>query len=279
MRYLVAIVAIAVVVLLVAVLVGPSLTGSNSGGVAAVLTYSGARPVADRTVGGFGGGGWTLLFAVGLVSPTTETAPTNATALGNLTSYCTYTPVSGRGTTTLPAYSGNRSSGASPAWEFAYRNGSGTVAVVSVIDGQGAVLATLSGIECAIGAALFHSVPANAIDSSQAAAAVQTAAHVFLVAHPNASAVYALIGGIHFESLNVNLQWSIVYSTCSLGATTGTGAIFNATVNPLTGTVVNTSTTPDVPCRSGSSGPAVAPSVPSASLSVPARGNRPLSPG
>jgi hypothetical protein len=262
--------------LLVAVLVGPSFTGPSSTSVATVLTYSGARPIADHTVGGFGGGGWTLLLAVGLVSPTAEATPTNMTALGNLTAYCIYTPISGLGGFTLPAYSGNRSSGASPAWEFAYRNGSGTVTLVSVIDGQGTVLATLSGLECSIGAALFHSVPGNAIDSAQAAADVRPAARAFLAAHPNASAVYALIGGVHFETLNVNLEWSIVYSTCSFGSTAGgTGDLFNATVNPLTGAVINATTNTDVPCGSG---PSLFTTAPSASPGSPSGATVPGSP-
>ena len=255
MLYLGAAVAVAVAVLLVVVALGPSLTGSGSGNTAAVLTYSGAHPVADRSVGNFGGGGWTLLFAAGLVSPTTVMVPVNTTTLGSLTSYCTYTPVSGFSDLTLPGYSGNRTPGASPAWEFAYRNATGTIALVSVIDGQASVLATLSGLECAIGSQLFHPVPGAAIDSSQAAADVAPLAGAFLVEHPNASAVFGLVGGGHFGNFSLSTEWSITYTSCSVeNPGSGTGDTFNATVNATTGAVIESNLTTDGSCASVAGG-------------------------
>jgi len=254
MLYLGVAVAVGVALVLVVVLVGPALTGSSSGSVSADLTYSGAHPVADRAVGGFGGGGWTLLFAAGLVSPTAETISVNATDLGELDSYCTVTTESAFTGLSLPAYSGNRSSGAAPAWVFAYRNGTGDIAIVTVIDGQGTVVATLSGLACELASQLyFRAVPGNAIDSSQAAADVLPAAKTFLTAHPNASAAYALIGGAHYENLSLPTEWSITYSTCSLNTSaTGTGAEFNATVNATTGEVIRTASTAGVSCGSES---------------------------
>lgn len=250
-------IAAAIVVFLVVLLVGPSLIGSTPVTGAPILTYYGAHPVADSVVGGFGGGGWTLLFAAGLVSPTAEQVPTNTSLLGTLSSYCTVTELTPLSSLTVPAYAGNRSSGASPAWTFAYKNSTDAVALVSVIDGHGTVVATLTGLGCALGVALgFSAVPGNAIDSSQVAKDVEPAAQDFLSAHPNASAVYALIGGVHAYSLNLPREWEVTYSSCTLNATpTGTGSEFNATVNVTTGKVLRTATSNSVACGSSTVSP------------------------
>jgi len=248
MLYLGVAVAAVIVVLLVAVFVLPSLTSSSSGSSTAVLTYSGAVPIANSAVAGFAGGGWVPIFAAGLVSPTSATYPANSTALGNLTSGCTYTEVTKVSSLTLPGYSGNRSSGAAPAWEFGYRNGSDALAVVSVINGQGSVLATLTGSECSLYAQFFAPIPGDVIDSSAAAKAVEPDAASFLAEYPNASAELGLIGGISFFG-HVGPEWSVMYSTCALSESpSGTGAQFNATVNALTGVVYGHNSSTDVSC-------------------------------
>jgi hypothetical protein len=249
-RYVGVAVAVAVAVVLVVVVVGPLLTGSGSGGGAALLTYSGARPIADHAVSGFEGGGWTLLFAAGLDSATAVEATLNTSALGNIS--CFLTPVTATGALTLPAYPGNRSLGVAPAWEFGYRNSADLIALVSVVNGLGEVLATLSGLQCALFAQLITPIPGSVLDSSQAAAAVHSSAAAFLVAHPNASAVFGLVGGFAIGGRNPGPEWSIQYSTCALGkSAVGTGVAFNATVNATSGQVVNTSTTSGVTCSSG----------------------------
>ena len=239
-----------VVVLLVAFVVLPTLT--SSGGASGPLTYANARPIADRAMSGYEGGGWTLLFAVGLVTPMNESFPVNTSALGNLTSTgCTYHLVTSATTYTVPAFTGNRSAGETPAWEFAYRNASDTLAIASVINGQASVLATITGTECAFVAALLAPIPGNAIDSSQAAANVAPDAHAFLTAHPDASAEFALVGGFSFFGQSEPSQWSIVYTTCAVTASpTGTGEQFNATVNALTGAVTHTQTNNSAVCGS-----------------------------
>jgi len=250
MLYLAAAVAVAIAVLLVAVFVLPNLGGSGSGSSPAVLTYYGARPIADSAAGGFAGGGWTLLFAAGLVSATTVPIPANTTALGNITG-CTFHLVGSVAGLALPAYNGSRSAGVSPAWEFGYRNASDTLAIVSVINGQGMVLATLSGLECSFYAQAFTPVPANVINSSAAAAAVEPRAAAFLAAHPNASAEFALVGGISIFGHGIVSEWSVMYSTCALSpSATGTGVGFNATVNAVTGVVLGSNTTSNEPCSS-----------------------------
>jgi hypothetical protein len=243
-------VVIAIVLLLLLVFAAPALMVSTSpGGGSGALTYDQARPIADRTAAGFAGGGWALLVSAGLVSPVAETAPLPTGSLSSL--HCTFTVVSGTGNFTLPAYSGNRSSGAAPAWEFVYRNASGGVALVSVVNGQGEVLGTFSGGECSLLFALFAPVPSNVIDSSLAAAAVAPYANAFLSGHANASAEFGLVGGILAGSSSRGPEWSIAYSTCALSSTaTGTGAVFNATVNATSGRVISFSTVLSEACGS-----------------------------
>ncbi|HYA55152.1 MAG TPA: hypothetical protein VEG42_06085 [Thermoplasmata archaeon] len=258
--YLAVIVAVVVAALLVVFLVLPALTPSSSGA-SAVLTYRGANPVAGSTVGGYAGGGWTLLFAAGLDSATNETYTVNSTVLGNLTSYCTYTQVASGTSLTLPAFTGNLSSGKAPAWEFGYRNSADVIAIVSVINGHGSVLATLSGVDCAFYAQLFTPVSGNVIDSSAAAAAVEPNASAFLTAHPGVSAEFGLIGGLTFGKASLPAEWEVEYSTCTFGPTaSGTGDVFNATVNALTGHVLGWNVTLGASCGGSTTEVVVGPS-------------------
>ena len=237
-------IAIVVAVALGVVLLVPPHPGTT----AAVLTYSGAKSVADGTASGFQGGGWTLLIAIALVSNTTVPVPINTTAPSNFS--CTYTlTVASLSSLTLPGYTGNRSLGLSPAWEFVYRNSADTLAVVSVIDGQGEALVTFTGLDCALAAQVLSPIPANAIDSSQAAAAVEPAARAFLAAHPNASAEYGLFGGAHYGDFPRTPEWLISYDTCAVSPyASGTGDRFEAAVNATSGQVVSTNTNSSVTC-------------------------------
>jgi len=248
MLYAVVAVVAVVVVVLLAFVVLPSLS-SSSGGASGPLTFANAKPIAAGTMSGYQGGGWTLLFAVGLVTPTSETFPTNTSAFGNLSSSgCTYHLVTSASSYTVPGFAGNRSSGETPAWEFGYRNASDTLAIASVINGQASVLATITGSECAFFAELLTPIPGNVIDSSQAAADVAPYAEAFLSAHGNASAEYALIGGINFLG-HAPTEWSVTYTTCTVTPNpTGTGEQFNATVNGLTGAVSGVQTNDSAAC-------------------------------
>jgi hypothetical protein len=242
------VVAVVVVLLLVVFVVLPAPSGSGAAG--AVLTYSGARPVADGAVSGFDGGGWTLLFAAGFVSATNESFPANSTLFGNVTG-CTYSATSGASGITLPAYAGNRSGGKSPAWAFAYRNGTDAIAIVGVIDGHGTVIATVSGSTCGLYAGFLYAVPSGAIDSSQAAEDVEPLAATFLAKYPNASAVFGLLGGYpgFLGTPSRGPEWTVAYSSCTFSAASGvTGAVFNATVNALSGAVLTSSTNDSVSC-------------------------------
>jgi hypothetical protein len=232
-----AVVAVVVVagVVVVTVLGSPSSKTTGS-----VLTYSGARSIADRTVSGFEGGGWNLLFAAGVAPAVGVTVPAGTTTtLANLS--CTYNPVGSQRNVTVPAFTGNRSAGLAPAWEFGYTAPlSGTIALVSVVNGTGNVTGTLTGGECAY-AGLLQLDSSGVIDSSRAAAIVAPYARTFLAEYPNASTIYLLAPAVFLGGHGLTFDWTILYTTCSpTSGTLGTGSVFNATVNALNGTVVGT---------------------------------------
>jgi hypothetical protein len=241
-------VVVVILLLLLATQVVPP--GSSSKSTGSALTYSQARPIADRSVASYPGGSWTLLLAAGLDSPTAESIPTNSTTSG--TANCTLTLASGLpANLSVSAFTGSRTAGVAPVWEFLYRNSAGLVAVVSVDNGAGSVLGTIGGTTCQFLFGLFSPVPSTVIDSSQAAAAAQSDAATFLSQYPNASAEFGLIGGVSFLA-HIPTEWEVVYTTCSVGvASSGLGTRFNATVNATSAQVTFFQTKTNVSCASG----------------------------
>lgn len=232
-------VAIAVALLLLVlfvVVILPSSPSSSATGSGADLTYSQAKPIADSTMSGYKGGGWALLIAGGIDSNTSVTVPLNSSVISSAN--CTFTPVSSSGTLTIPRTSVSRSAGEAPAWEFVYRNASGTIAVADVISGKGAVMGSLGG-ECTAVFDFLNVVPSNVVDSSVAAARVAAEPNVsaFLKADPNATAEFGLLGGVSL--VGIGAEWSVNYSSCPLTPSGGGfGTVANATVDATSGAVV-----------------------------------------
>jgi hypothetical protein len=237
-----------VLVILVATNILPLFPSSKS--TATALSYSGAHPIADQSVSAYQGGGWALVVAAGLDSATSVSIPVNSSESSS--GECNLTLASGvSGSVSISAFTGSLTAGVAPAWEFLYRNGAGSIAVVTVIDGSATVIGTLAGATCSSVFGLFHAIPSSAIDSSAAAGAVSTDAAAFLAQYPNASAEFGLTGGISLFGKGVGAEWGVVYKTCPISATaSGTGTEFNATVNATDGSVVFFQTTSDVSCKS-----------------------------
>lgn len=248
-----------VILLLVAVLAGAFGPSSNGGAASSSgpMTFKQARPIAKSTIAGYQGGGWALLFAAGYAVNESYTLPVNESASALSSSSCTFTTAPGiPASLTLPAITGNLSSGVASAWMFAYRNGSGNLSLVEVASGHGTILGTLSG-SCTTFLGLLSTVPQNVIDSSQAAAAVSAlpGAIAFRSTYPNASTFFGILGGVSFLGQSLGSQWTVEYTTCSPAAPSGaTGATFNATVNALTGTVISSQTTLGASCSGNPSG-------------------------
>ncbi len=224
---------------------GPSAPSIPSG----AITYGQAAPGSNYSVRSFAGTtNWSLLFAVGIDSPT---AVTTSLALGELgLTNCTFAPAGGGATNlTVPAFAGNVTSGTAPFWEFAYRNVSGAIALALVANGRATTLGLLETPVCTAIFAIVAPIPARVLDSPDAGASVATGASGFLAAHPNASALYGLIGGVRSVFRSVGSEWFVQFSTCSLASTAaGTGAQYNATINATVGTVYYAHATASMAC-------------------------------
>jgi hypothetical protein len=248
-------IAAVVIVVLLVVLIGtgalPLLkkSSSSSGG---ALTYSQAAPIATQSTSGYQGGGWALLIAVGLDAAVSQSLPINSSSLE--TSECSFSLAAGApAVISVPAYSGNRTTGAAPMWEFVFRNGAENLLVVSVIDGKVTIIGTIGGSDCTSAFGLFTAVSPTVIDSSQAAGAVSVDAAPFLALHPDANTTFALLGGISFLGLSIGPEWTVTMTTCPFGAVTAsTGAQFNATVNATSGAVIKEQTNASVACTASS---------------------------
>jgi hypothetical protein len=235
---------------------GKSSTPSSSSSSSGTLTYDQAYPIANRTATSYNNGQWVTLYAVGhalvsapSISLTNTSSPTNC-SVHLLT---TTTP-------SFPPTPGNRTSGGSNMWAFFMRNAANTLLIVTVLNGQGLALATITNTTCTSSLGFLQPVPARAIDSSEAAANVDPYARSFLAAHPQVNATYDLMGGVSIFGFSEPSTWQLNYSTCPINTGTSTGASvvgssFNATVNALTGQVIYYHTAINYNCISSSSSP------------------------
>jgi len=238
---------VVVVVLVLLALLGAFTPPSSSHG--PNETYSQARPAADSAAQGTSGGSWSLVIAAG-ISPSASVTENVSSASKD----CNLTILPGGGSSvTIPAGPAGATGGTAPGWVFLYRDAAGELLFVSVINGTATSWATIApGQECSTIFEFLSVIPSSAIDSSAAAAAVQSDASGFLAAHPSVSASYGLVGGVSFLGFHTGAEWEVNYTTCPLNAPSGTaGASFNATVNATTGAVVYQKTQPAITCRTG----------------------------
>lgn len=207
------------------------------------LTYAQAAPIASHAASAYATPAH-LAVAIGIVSPVAYTAP-----IANLTGgVCV--PTGGLAAElTIPSFSGNYSSGASPAWFFLYWQASPPdIVVVGVINGTAEYLGLIgAGPSCGAAAISQLEVHGTVIDSPRAASAAATYAGPFLAAHGSALAMYFLFGGSYGTFFTTGGEWSVGYSTCSLGvASIGSG--FNASVNATSARVLSHLSSPSMSC-------------------------------
>jgi hypothetical protein len=254
-KWLYVAIAVVVVVVIVAIVVtdlGPGPPSIPSG----AISYGQAAPGANYSVGSFQKPtAWSLLYVAGLESSVAEPAALALSDLG--VSNCSISSGSGSGVPanlTLPAFAGSPTSGHAPLWEFFYQNFSTqAVAVVVVENGAATVLGTISSPECTDIFSIIDPIPAGVLNSPVIGAAVGANASAFLTAHPNASAVYGLIGPVSsfFAGTGIGAKWVVEFSTCALTPNpTGVGAEFNASVNATSGHVFYSQTVPTESCAS-----------------------------
>jgi hypothetical protein len=80
---------------------------------------------------------------------------------------------------------------------------------------------------------------AGLVDSpAVVSAADEVGGSAFLSAHPNATRVWAVVGGLSFSGLSTSPEWIVEYTSCTLPTSiTEVGSTFNATVGGTSGAV------------------------------------------
>ena len=150
---------------------------------------------------------------------------------------------------------GDVSTGRSVAWTFGFWvSATGTIALVWVLDGAAYLGATVSGPSCLSESGPPGAVPADALDSPQAAADASAAGGAsFVAVHPEADVAFALIGGVPALGGGPGPAWLFDYTTCPIGAANASiGAQFTAAVNATTGAVLSAQWENATVCSAGS---------------------------
>ncbi|MCI4359634.1 MAG: hypothetical protein L3J95_04335 [Thermoplasmata archaeon] len=212
------------------------------------VTFRQAESAARGAVQGYQGGNWVLVAAGSADVRETESFPIAAVelALRQTVGNCSLDWLTSQTALAVPSFSGNLSAGTSPIWELVYKNssvsGSG-ILIVSVVNGSAALTAQFgSGGTCTTllaSSPWLTAISDSLIDSPAAVAAAATAGGAaYLRAHPYANVTTELTGGFGFLSITIPPVWGVAFSLCSLAAPTAAAEPrFNATVNPVTGTV------------------------------------------
>ncbi len=188
---------------------------ASSGGTA--VDSAQAMTIGASTVRGYDGESWYPVLVVAFTQPTTSAQP-----LGTFTSGCTY---SGPSAVTVPGFSGSLTSGDSAFWFLIY-NATGYSAnhvAVTVSDGTGAVLGTITGSSCQITQfADLNGV--TLVTSAQAVTAANSGGNVtaFVSSHGTLYAEMAL-AGVDVGGSTVYV-WTTAWATCSfINPTPGSG--------------------------------------------------------
>ncbi len=235
-------------------------------------TFDGASPAGTSATARLAGGPWLITFASSVVLPGPTFIP-RANLTANLTSLlgrfnCSFAWAPTYPTSIfVPGTPRTAGSGRSAFWLFGLRNASGTIALTTVANGTPTLLGSTTGSECAsLGNEL--TAVAGVVDSPAAVtAAAPYGGAEFLSAHPNATEVWAVFGGITVFGLTSAPSWSIGYTTCTVPVTVGAnGSAFNATLNAQTGKVTSWENHSSVSCTPGTLAPLgtlIAPVAPS----------------
>jgi hypothetical protein len=234
------VVAIVAILLLAGLIPGVHL-GSSSGGSGPTLTSSGqASPLASAMATRISAGS---LYGVFGISPTIGFSGTLESFFGCDLSAPTTGNVSIAGNT------GTYYTGTAVGWLFIYYSaGNTTVSIIGVLGTQAELIAKYTGAGCAAIFGNLAPLPTTYSNSTVATTIADTLGlgiSAFLIAHPQASAEYALMAS---NSTHAPAVWRIFYSTCAIGPMSGSGTGDNATTYlnagdagayPLTANVTN----------------------------------------
>ena len=206
----------------------------SSGGTA--VDSAQAMTIGASTVQGYNGQSWYPVLAISFTQPTTSTQP-----LGTFTSGCTY---SGPSTVSVPGFSGSLTSGDSAFWFLIYNQTgySSNHVAVTVSDGTGSVLGSITGSSCSI----TQFVDLNGVTlltSAQAVAAANSGGNVtaFVNSHGTLYAEMAL-AGVHIGGSTVYI-FTLAWATCSfINPTPGSGIELMWSVDAQNGISVGSGT-------------------------------------
>jgi len=191
-------------------------------------------------------GTWTPILALGYALATSETVISNLSeyrALG-----CSVSVLVGTSdlNPTVPAFTGNLSSGNANLWFLEYTNATlGAVFAVAVLDGTTALAFEFSGGECATLAGEADSVAGTVSSATAASALVPEGLGAYLAAHP--TGVSLGMTDLAFDlGRGVTTEWLFQYEPCSIDVNGGTTSTppdsppaFGGTVNGTTGAVAS----------------------------------------
>jgi hypothetical protein len=232
------------------------LSSSTSGsGATAPTSYASAESIASSTAAQVYPGPWSLYAVIGADD---RQAYTNSSF--GASSGCTVT--GGTDVLSIPATTGNYSSGDLSAWIFVYASATTDAELAIEVTGtHGTELGVATGASCGSPPSALLPVPSGALDSTQVAKVLlgDSEVEAFIHNYTSANATYALYnprGG------NVGASWEVEYTVCGqslLGAppsSAGTrGGIVEATVNATTGVVTSVEYQASFPCAGGGSPP------------------------
>ncbi len=197
-------------------------------GVPELATFAPARNASESLVRNVSGGPWTLLYAEGIDARNVSSVPSVLYTPWGFG--CTLSAVGGGATElSVPAFTGNDSSGVAPWWILVFQaEGLGTALVVQVTGGAATPAGLLTG-NCLASERIIGSVPSSVINSPEAAASAwnETGAS-YLATYSNATVTLSLSPqsrqGFGLEEYGPVSLWSIDYNGCDAFGISGNGS-------------------------------------------------------
>ncbi len=243
--------ALVMLLLVLAIVLAPFL-GPPGGapGSGDLLSFTEARGIADRLLGGIGSVPWNLLDAGGVLSSTVLTLPSSFAVLENATlGGLSCSTVPGPTNLSVPGSNASRSDGIAPIWLFTYGEAS-AFAEVAVVGGVAHLLLDYSGPCGSLLAGSERTVPPQAIDSTRAARDAAPFVTPYLRLHPYANEVISLFGGFNSSAnLSSPATWSILLTTCPLSSSgPASGSVAYASLNATSGAPLGNSTLDQTSC-------------------------------
>jgi hypothetical protein len=197
-----------VLVLLIALPNLAPTTGSSE----ALLDFGAALSSSDAVVDHVGSGNWTLILALGFDSP----SATNWSGLQGFIPFgdfpiCGWAPIANASLPSFPASGAALGSGTAPTWVLVYRNA--TAGIVASVGSGGAEVLSMTP-NCGELLAHWHAIPAGAVSSEFAAAAVSTYATPYADEFPAPTQLYEITGN---PMLGSYPSWQVDFWSCGTG--------------------------------------------------------------